>query len=333
MALYALAHVMSGCVSTTNGSAEDAGASGAHHGTVVAETIAPPSDTSLADAGSPADVLAADTLAADVEATDAEAAEIEADLAGPEVSKPTDCLKSPIECEDGDVPPGVNPPVEAAGDAGCPPGMVGVTGEFCVDRVEAALVWSKPNGPDVMWSPYLNPGEEPVTAISVPGILPQGYITQVQAKAACEAASKRLCSDVEWLRACQGPGGGTYPYGDSYVPGGCNDTRECHPIVQLFETTADWIWSELGNSCVNQLPDGLVPTGSYPVCESAEGAFDLSGSLHEWTSDPSGTFRGGFYVDATTNGLGCLYKTTAHNVAHWDYSTGFRCCADRGPGF
>jgi hypothetical protein len=28
------------------------------------------------------------------------------------------------------------------------------------------------------------------------------------------------------------------------------------------------------------------------------------------------------------NGEGCLYRTTAHGVSHWDYSTGFRCCAD-----
>ena len=28
------------------------------------------------------------------------------------------------------------------------------------------------------------------------------------------------------------------------------------------------------------------------------------------------------------NGEGCLYTTTAHNMSHWDYSTGFRCCAD-----
>jgi formylglycine-generating enzyme required for sulfatase activity len=61
---------------------------------------------------------------------------------------------------------------------------------------------------------------------------------------------------------------------------------------------------------------------------TAEGAFDMMGNLHEWTADPAGTFRGGYYVDTERNGPGCLYVTTAHNSAHWDYSTGFRCCAD-----
>ena len=54
----------------------------------------------------------------------------------------------------------------------------------------------------------------------------------------------------------------------------------------------------------------------------------MMGNLHEWTSDPAGTFRGGFYVDTVINGDGCLYRTTAHDVSYHDYSTGFRCCAD-----
>lgn len=33
-------------------------------------------------------------------------------------------------------------------------------------------------------------------------------------------------------------------------------------------------------------------------------------------------------VDTRLNGAGCLYATTAHDVSHADYSTGFRCCAD-----
>ena len=52
------------------------------------------------------------------------------------------------------------------------------------------------------------------------------------------------------------------------------------------------------------------------------------GNLHEWTADPKGTFRGGYYVDTRINGEGCLYRTVAHDSGHWDYSTGFRCCAD-----
>lgn len=177
-------------------------------------------------------------------------------------------------------------------------------------------------------SPFQNPGTASVRAVSIGGAIPQAYINGVQAAAACEASGKRLCTDTEWLRACEGPMGTTYPYGDTKEPGVCNDARAVHPAVEYFGTNASWIWSELGNACIDQLPDSLDPTGSRQGCVTADGMFDMMGNLHEWTADPAGTFRGGFYVDTVLNGPGCLYATTAHDTSHWDYSTGFRCCAD-----
>jgi formylglycine-generating enzyme required for sulfatase activity len=196
---------------------------------------------------------------------------------------------------------------------------------FCIDRYEAFLV-TYPDGDPV--SPYFNPDPAPVMARSAPDAIPQGYINQVQAEAACVNAGKRLCSDSEWLRACQGPTGTTYPYGNTLETGVCNDHRTEHPAIEYFMTSDSWIWSELGHPCLNQLAAGLAECGAYSGCETAEGLYDMMGNLHEWTSDPAGTFRGGFYVDTVLNGPGCLYVTTAHDVTHWDYSTGFRCCAD-----
>jgi hypothetical protein len=212
--------------------------------------------------------------------------------------------------------------VEAPGAGGCPDGMIPVAA-FCVDVHEASLV--RLDGSP--WSPYVHP-YEPVRAVSIEGAVPQGYVDQVTAEDACLASGKRLCTDEEWLRACQGPGGTTYPYGDEAALGTCNDHRAVHPAVEYFGTTEDWIFSELDNACLNQLPSSLATCGAHPGCVTAEGALDMMGNLHEWTSDPNGTFRGGFYVDTSINGPGCLYKTTAHDVHHWDYSTGFRCCAD-----
>jgi sulfatase modifying factor 1 len=232
-------------------------------------------------------------------------------------------------------PPGVcvadvlQPPAaladEALVDVRCPAGMVFVA-SFCVDRYEAALVEDTPGGARP-WSPYHNPGDRTVRAVSVDGAVPQGYISGAQAGVACAAAGKRLCSDAEWLRACQGPDGTTYPYGDARQPGVCNDARAQHPAVELFPDDPN-PFSRLQDACINQLPDSLDPTGANGACFSAEGAFDLMGNLHEWTADPAGTFRGGFYVDTRVNGNGCEYRTTAHDTAYWDYSTGFRCCAD-----
>jgi len=215
---------------------------------------------------------------------------------------------------------------EAAGQGGCPAGMllVGATTPFCIDRYEASLVLAD----GTPWSPYFNPGTTPVRARSIAGSVPQGYISGVQAGNACAAAGKRLCTNTEWLRACRGPSSTTYPYGNTRNPGVCNDARAMHPAIEYFGSSDSSVWSKLGHSCINQVPDSLDRTGANTGCVTAEGAFDMMGNLHEWTSDTAGTFRGGYYVDTVMNGNGCMYVTTAHNTAHWDYSTGFRCCAD-----
>ena len=212
---------------------------------------------------------------------------------------------------------------EEPGQGGCPNGMLRVD-TFCVDRFEAALVTDG----GIAWSPYFPPAGVKVRAVSLRGAVPQAYISQLEASAACVAAGKRLCTDAEWLRACQGPSGFTYPYGNTREPGTCNDGRATHPAIELYGTSASWIYSHLDSPCLNQEAAGLLPTGDKTGCVTVEGAYDMMGNLHEWTADPAGTFRGGYYVDTTINGNGCLYATTAHDVSYWDYSTGFRCCAD-----
>ncbi|MFN0249172.1 MAG: formylglycine-generating enzyme family protein [Kofleriaceae bacterium] len=216
---------------------------------------------------------------------------------------------------------------EEPGDAGCPAGMTRVD-TFCIDRFEASLVIDGFAGP-ISVSPYVSPdAQSNARAVSVRGAIPQGHISGTQAAAACARSGKRLCTNTEWLRACRGTANSTYPYGNTRMAGVCNDARSMHPAAQLYGTGASWIFSHIDSPCLNQLPDGLSPTGAHAGCVSADGIFDMMGNLHEWTSDPAGTFRGGFYVDTMINGNGCLYATTAHDMNHHDYSTGFRCCAD-----
>ena len=238
------------------------------------------------------------------------------------------CTDPQTACDPDEMPSPNDGLVEQRWDAECPRGMVAVE-DFCVDRFEASLVELDAAGDPVGgWSPFHNPGGARVRAVSLEGAIPQGYISGDQAADACAEAGKRLCGDSEWLRACQGAAGNTYPYGDARQPGTCNDARERHPAIEFFGTSADWIWSELGHACISQIPASVAVTGQHEDCRSEEGVHDMMGNLHEWTSAASGTFRGGFYADTSINGEGCMYATTAHNTAHWDYSTGFRCCAD-----
>jgi|GEM_PF-1007615 len=254
---------------------------------------------------------------------------ISMDLVEPPPAGTGDCLTNPIpQCTSNTTPTPSSFPAEPPGVGNCPPGSV-LVDTFCVDRWEGAIAIVNADQSLTPWTPYAKPPSgATLRAVSAPGVVPQGHISQIQATAACAEAGKRLCTNSEWLRACQGPTGTTYPYGATKQPGVCNDDRECHPVVQYFESGASWVWSELNHPCINQMPDSVYTTGSLSSCITAEGAFDMMGNLHEWTSDPNGTFRGGFYKDTVINGPGCLYATTAHSVGHWDYSTGFRCCAD-----
>jgi hypothetical protein len=232
----------------------------------------------------------------------------------------------PAACDPVDSPTPNDGLSEAPGEGGCLAGMV-PAGGACVDRYEASLVLVDDTGPIGSWSPFHNPGTNRVGAVSIAGAVPQGYISGTQAAAACAESGKRLCTDAEWLLACRGSANRTYPYGATRVDGVCNDARAVHPAIERFGTSASWIWSSLDDACINQLPESLALTGSHTGCVTPEGVFDLMGNVHEWTADPAGTFRGGYYVDTRINGDGCLYATTAHDVSHWDYSTGFRCCA------
>jgi formylglycine-generating enzyme required for sulfatase activity len=168
-----------------------------------------------------------------------------------------------------------------------------------------------------------------VRAVSAQGVVPQGYISQRQAAAACAAAGKRLCENQEWVRACRGPGNSTFGYGDRREPSRCNENHRWHPVVQLFRATSQALWGHLqmNDPQINQLPGTVALTGAHRGCSNGYGVYDMVGNLHEWTSDPEGTFRGGYYMDTAINGQGCGYVTTAHDAFYRDYSIGFRCCA------
>ena len=211
----------------------------------------------------------------------------------------------------------------------CPDGMAVVDDGFCMDRYEAALEeWT--GDAWVAASPYDTVSGRTVRATVDKGLVPQGYLSGDQAAAACEAAGKRLCLDAEWDLACRGPDGTTFPYGDTYADGACNDDYDgTHPVIDYFGTSEGiWDSTSMNDPGINQQDGTVAPGGAFGDCRSHWGIHDLHGNLHEWVDESSGVFRGGFYGDAEINGSGCRYVTTAHSRSYHDYSTGFRCCSD-----
>ena len=177
------------------------------------------------------------------------------------------------------------------------------TSSYCIDRFEA-------------------PGE---------GMLPRADVTWLQARAACQADGKRLCTEDEWSKACGGPLGWLLPYGDVHVPGLCH--------------------ADVG---VEGRYDAVRPAANG-TCASVYGVHDLEGSLSEWAEgkieppDPEtimqtdedstsrrrsgadfrlvlgGTMWPGVY------GFGCQARHGHPRVAPVSGDDGYRCCRDPGP--
>jgi hypothetical protein len=239
--------------------------------------------------------------------------------------------------------------------------MVAVAGRVCVDRYETSLVDARTSR---AWSPFYPPDRgraegiavfftelrergggtilqarmplpelaafaiEP-RAVSAAGVVPQGYMTGVQAEAACKAAGKRLCAEPEWVTACRGEARRDFPYGSSYVQGACNVLRESHPSVLLHGSAARFHMDPRNNLVEIEGRPLLLPTGSAERCASRWGddaVMDMVGNLDEWIDDPGGVFVGGFFSRGTR--AGCFARISAHVRTYADYSTGARCCAD-----
>ena len=222
-------------------------------------------------------------------------------------------------------------PAQAIG-AVCPPGTANVDDRFCIDRWEDSLVEVLSDGRETPWPPFDMVEEgHTLRAVTAANVYPQAYISGAQAERACEASGKRLCNPLEWRKACMGPQGQRFGYGNERVEGRCNDEGRS-PMLRLYpQVSTSWTLvglTEMNDPRLNQLTETLAPTGSHEGCTNGYGVYDMVGNLHEWTNDPHGTFQGGYYLDTHLNGDGCSYRTVAHEMTYHDYSTGFRCCAD-----
>lgn len=175
---------------------------------------------------------------------------------------------------------------------------------FRIDTFEAAIVDGK--------------------AVSGKRNVPAMGVSWERAKAACEAAGKRLCTEAEWVTACQGAAaaddnkngeyaddmieGTAYPYGDFHAPGRCWDDHE------------------------GQAPDGTefrpVYTGELPGCATPSGVYDMTGNVEEWAGErPEVAALLGGAWDTSEDHARCYRRNDTFGAGYASVRTGFRCCA------
>lgn len=116
------------------------------------------------------------------------------------------------------------------------------------------------------------------------GVL-QKSVTWTQAQEQCALDGAYLCSDSQWVRACEtSPAGGVWNYG-SLEAGQFGDSLE-------------WLQQacRLGTGDSSGLANDAA---SDPRCMSAWGVFDMPGNLAEWTRDVFHTSPGSLPRDST----------------------------------
>jgi formylglycine-generating enzyme len=139
------------------------------------------------------------------------------------------------------------------------------------------------------------------------GAIPTANVSREDAAKLCAAKSKRLCTELEWERACKGPESTTYEYGSTYKADAC---------------------------ATGALASARRPNGERSSCRSAFGVFDMHGGVWEWTESTwarrpgeaeMGVVRGG---NARAGELtGRCANAQSRATALKQATVGFRCCA------
>lgn len=146
---------------------------------------------------------------------------------------------------------------------------------------------------------YAYPNEE--------GAIPETGVSRARAESLCAERGKRLCTELEWERACKGPNNYTYEYGDVYRDDACSTGKTPR----------------------------MLPNGYRQGCRSEFGVRDMHGGIWEWTASRWG--RGTRGVDVSVRGgngpigdlVGRCANAAARDPEAASPQVGFRCC--KGP--
>ena len=211
----------------------------------------------------------------------------------------------------------------------CASGMVLVEGDYCPVVRQRCLRFVDPEG-SALASQRCAEFESPMRCLSpqretkrycidadeftdAGGELPKTQLTAGEARALCEAAGKRLCTESEWTFACEGSNLLPYPYGFERDAHRCNTDK------------TDLVTAE------GELKDLRAAAGSHGRCTSEFGVRDLVGNVEEFVvsdTEPSAVLRKGAYWQPAANS--CRTSRPHPEPDYLGIELGFRCCADPG---
>ena len=157
--------------------------------------------------------------------------------------------------------------------------------------------------------------------------IPATQMSWFAAKDACAASGKRLCSEQEWVAACQNAA----PVDDNENGQYADDMIEgtSYPYADYHNKTRCWDGHQRGTKCGedNDQPCRPVYTGEMPGCVTSTGVYDMTGNVEEWvgTSPESAVLLGGSY-DTSKDHARCYRRNDTYGPGFANVRTGFRCC-------
>ena len=202
-------------------------------------------------------------------------------------------------------------PASQAGDSGAPrPGMAWIPPGTLragtpADRAPRVADEEPAGAPAEMGGFYIDMLPYP----NEPGAIPTSNVTHDEAEQLCTAKGKRLCTELEWERACKGPDNASYEYGDTYRASACGTGVAPEEAAHR-------------------------PAGEHALCKSGFGVADMHGGVWEWTDSawgrgakgPSlGVLRGGNAVAGEL--VGRCANAIGRPTGKRQPTMGLRCCA------
>lgn len=240
----------------------------------------------------------------------------------------------------------VPPPLNPGTQGNCPDGMVHVQGqmrlgvttalqdqscirwlpgeprrcaEFNVPRLERAYArLTQRRAMDFCMDRYEYP--------NIPGEYPAVGMTYNQAQTMCREQGREVCTDRQWIFACEGEE--STPYATGYT----RPTEEC-AIDRRWRNPSGFRRQPASSPRAATELGAIYQadrSGANPECVSSFGVYDQAGNADEnltrqgLTGPYRNVMMGGHWAGVRNR---CRPATVAHNEGYRDYQLSFRCCA------
>ena len=229
-----------------------------------------------------------------------------------------------------------------ASSRACPEDMILIDGKYCTDlEVDCLEKFYAPQ--NHLWvckavkEPTRCIGEERPVRYCIDryefpnkaGVRPMVMQNFYQAEVHCAKRGKRVCTETEWTKACEGPDNKPFPYGYVRDPSICNgdqpwDSPNKQKLLDRDPAELERLWKG-------------KPSGSQPGCVTDYGVFDMPGNADElaasethhpgkpkWNFD-NVTTGGPWYYGVRNM---CRPKIYTHDESFAYYYLSWRCCAE-----